>query len=60
MFAALLLAAACGGQSIQQPAAGTPTVVGTTFALASAAFAANQPIPRRYTCDGENSSPPLA
>ena len=29
------------------------------FALTSAAFAAGAPIPRVYTCDGRNVSPPL-
>ena len=28
--------------------------------LTSTAFGAGQPIPKRYTCDGENVSPPLA
>ncbi|MBI4342190.1 MAG: YbhB/YbcL family Raf kinase inhibitor-like protein [Candidatus Omnitrophica bacterium] len=31
-----------------------------TFALTSPAFAQGQPIPARYTCDGEDVSPPLA
>jgi Raf kinase inhibitor-like YbhB/YbcL family protein len=30
------------------------------FELTSTAFAHNQPIPRKYTCDDENISPPLA
>jgi Raf kinase inhibitor-like YbhB/YbcL family protein len=30
------------------------------FSLASAAFAAGGPIPHRFTCDGEDVSPPLA
>lgn len=30
------------------------------FSLSSAAFPAGNPIPRRYTCDGEDVSPPLA
>ena len=29
------------------------------FELTSPAFRGNQPIPRRYTCDGEDASPPL-
>jgi len=33
---------------------------GRGFTLTSPAFAAGQPIPKRYTCDGENVSPPLA
>jgi len=30
------------------------------FALTSSAFAAGQPIPKTYTCGGENLSPPLS
>jgi len=30
------------------------------FALTSSAFAPGEPIPRRYTCDGDDVSPPLA
>jgi len=30
------------------------------FELSSPIFQGNQPIPRRYTCDGEDISPPLA
>jgi hypothetical protein len=30
-----------------------------TFTLISSAFAQGQPIPRKYTCDGEDISPPL-
>ena len=30
------------------------------FKLESSAFADGQPIPERYTCDGEDVSPPLA
>ncbi len=31
-----------------------------TFELTSTAFAAGEPIPAKYTCDGVNVSPPLA
>ena len=31
-----------------------------TFELTSVAFAAGEPIPAKYTCDGANVSPPLA
>jgi hypothetical protein len=30
------------------------------FALSSSAFASGQPIPRKYSCDGQDVSPPLA
>lgn len=38
------------------------TTIGTTTSmkLTSAAFKANDPIPSRYTCDGENINPPLS
>lgn len=32
----------------------------STFTLTSTAFEANQPVPRRYTGDGDDLSPPLA
>jgi hypothetical protein len=31
-----------------------------TFVLTSTAFAAGGPVPRQYTCDGKNISPPLS
>ena len=31
-----------------------------SFQLTSSAFGHNQPIPKQYTCDGEDLSPPLA
>ena len=30
------------------------------FTLTSSAFAAGQPIPKKYTCEGDDRSPPLA
>src|SRR5262249_3359222 len=54
VLAALSLLAACGGEPTQPPSAGA------SLALTSGAFAANGPIPKRHTCDGENISPPLA
>ena len=41
----------------EQPAAGTKPV---TMKLSSSAFASGGAIPVKYTCEGENSSPPLA
>jgi Raf kinase inhibitor-like YbhB/YbcL family protein len=35
-------------------------VTDTDFTLSSPEFADGQPIPRRFTCDGEDVSPPLA
>jgi Raf kinase inhibitor-like YbhB/YbcL family protein len=50
--------AACG--AAERPAARTPGG-GTTvdFTLTSAGFAEGAAIPARYTCDGQNSAPPL-
>lgn len=58
----LLLLLGCGPRAAKPeekaaPAEGVPTAVG--FELVSPAFAAGQAIPVRYTCDGEDISPPL-
>jgi Raf kinase inhibitor-like YbhB/YbcL family protein len=53
---ALLLFAACGGgDTVKGPAPKAPDAI----ALTSPAFASNAAIPRRYTCDGDETSPPL-
>jgi hypothetical protein len=60
LLAALLLfgPAGCGRTShpVQEPAMTAPA----TITVKSEAFTEGQPIPRRYTCDGDNVSPPLA
>jgi Raf kinase inhibitor-like YbhB/YbcL family protein len=38
----------------------TTTAPANSIVVTSDAFANGQPVPRRYTCDGENVSPPLA
>ena len=43
----------------QPPPTGTPKVEKPEIKLTSAAFNEGQPIPRTYTCDGVNVSPPL-
>jgi Raf kinase inhibitor-like YbhB/YbcL family protein len=53
---ALLLVSACGGgDSVKGPPPKAPELV----RLRSDAFAAGAAIPRRYTCDGAETSPPL-
>lgn len=42
------------------PADPTSTPAGATMQLTSAAFADGGPIPAKYTCDGDDVSPPLA
>jgi len=43
------------------PASTMPSASATgTLTLSSSAFAADAPIPREFTCDGSNVSPPLA
>jgi Raf kinase inhibitor-like YbhB/YbcL family protein len=53
-LAVALLLGACGG--------GAPdlSVQGVSLSLESSAFADGEAIPLRYTCDGEDLSPPLA
>ncbi len=48
-----LLLVACGATAAPEPT-GSPT-----FALSSPAFAGGEAIPRRYSCDGPDLSPPL-
>src|SRR3990170_2319319 len=63
----LTLLAACGGGDkapAKTPAAATtPSPVGsdaTVFSVTSEAFGNDEAIPARFTCDGENVSPPLS
>jgi Raf kinase inhibitor-like YbhB/YbcL family protein len=57
LVATLLLAAGCGGDDdAEEPA----TDVAESITVSSSAFEADQPIPRHYTCDGHDISPPLA
>jgi Raf kinase inhibitor-like YbhB/YbcL family protein len=51
---AALIVGACGASST------APATSAQPLTLTSSAFAANQAIPQRYACDGENLSPPLA
>ena len=57
----LTAAIGCGGGG--EKAVATPTVETggrqVTMALTSSAFAAGESIPAKYTCDGDNVSPPL-
>jgi Raf kinase inhibitor-like YbhB/YbcL family protein len=55
-FLAVLVLAACDSNS------STPSAAGGTaqsMMLASPAFAGQQPIPKKYSCDGQSISPPL-
>ena len=53
---ALLLVTACGGgDTVKGPAPSAPDAI----TLTSPAFANGAAIPRRYTCDGDETSPPL-
>jgi Raf kinase inhibitor-like YbhB/YbcL family protein len=58
LWGALLLAlAGCGGDSTSSPAdADAPA----TITVTSTAFGEGEVIPQRYTCDGDEVSPPLA
>jgi len=54
----LALLGACGDGA--KPPAETPSPDVATFSLTSEAFGDDESIPARFTCDGENVSPPLA
>ena len=64
-FALLLRVPICYGQTPaekQNPLATSNTAKGVQlmqFTLSSPAFAPGQPIPRKYSCDGQDISPPL-
>jgi Raf kinase inhibitor-like YbhB/YbcL family protein len=60
MLAFLLLSLSCAGrpQQVVQPA-NTPKQEKAEIKLTSAAFKEGEPIPRAYTCNGVNISPPL-
>lgn len=56
----LLLLGACAAAQTDAPVRVDATPTGTVaWTLSSPAFAAGQDIPVRYTCDGEDLSPPL-
>ena len=59
----MLAVAGCATQpkvAVQTPSPNqTPEKAGGSITLTSAAFKEGQPIPRQYTCDGVNVSPPL-
>ena len=61
MAGAGLLLAACGGSSAPRPRPQTVTVGPGTpkIRVTSSGFASGGPIPRQYTCDGRDISPPL-
>jgi Raf kinase inhibitor-like YbhB/YbcL family protein len=48
------------GASAPLPSSGGSDTVSMSFALRSSAFADGEEIPTRYTCEGEDVSPPLA
>jgi Raf kinase inhibitor-like YbhB/YbcL family protein len=59
LAAALSVAlAGCGSGASPTPAAG-PLPTSATFTISSSAFSGGRPIPRAYTCDGGDRSPPL-
>lgn len=61
-FLVLVVLVSCH-PSAPRPASAAPTAAtppAPTLALTSPAFAYGAPIPVRYTCDGEDTSPPLS
>ena len=51
----VVVIAGCGGEKASEPAPDAPPGI----ELTSEAFKAGAPIPKRYTCDGDDRSPPL-
>jgi Raf kinase inhibitor-like YbhB/YbcL family protein len=51
-----LIAVGCGGG---ERGSAAPAVKGATLSLKSSAFEAGGTVPRRFTCDGAGTSPPL-
>lgn len=56
VLVALVAAAGCGGGAEPE----VDAAVSSTVAVTSAAFADGAAVPRRFTCDGDDVSPPLA
>ena len=56
LVAAALALGACGDDTVSGPAPPAPQ----RLKLSSVAFRDGEPIPSRYTCDGQGASPPLA
>ena len=55
----LIVSFAVAGCAQQTPPAESPEDINTEFVLTSSAFAEGAHIPVKYTCDGQNISPPL-
>ena len=58
-FAAFLFACASPPQPVEQHPAATPKEEKVGLNASSTAFKEGEPIPKQYTCDGINISPPL-
>jgi Raf kinase inhibitor-like YbhB/YbcL family protein len=56
LAAVITALAACADHALEEP----PMAAASTLKLSSSAFAEGQSIPRDFTCDGANCSPPLA
>jgi Raf kinase inhibitor-like YbhB/YbcL family protein len=61
-IAALLLTVSCTSSPSGSGAAEklAQSKIATTIAVTSSAFTEGAPVPRRFTCDGEDTSPPIS
>jgi Raf kinase inhibitor-like YbhB/YbcL family protein len=64
-IASIVVASACGGgksaeADVKEPSAPGGKPATTTIKLTSSAFAAGETIPTEHTCEGADTSPPLA
>ena len=58
--AGVLIVAGCGGGKQDDAKLAAPGGVAMSIRVTSSAFASGQPIPRKYTGEGEDVSPPLS
>ena len=59
LMALTIMVGACGAESVTAPDPAISTVAGGTMQITSPDFEPTDPIPDRYTCQGDDINPPL-